>query len=164
MDDCATYLWRMYTTHALSSVRAAESALNIDVPLTRNTSVTSFWLRTPRMTICSFLSAFGAGLGGHHFCTASDPTKASEMLKGVSTWHLNSPKSSLKFRTRSKIWLPAVSWDFRQWLLGSPGDETAAGSEPIAVAHYLQALECQRDANRVVRCWAVKRRTFRTWR
>lgn len=39
------------TTHALSSVRAAESALNIDVRLTRNTSVTSFWLRTPRMTI-----------------------------------------------------------------------------------------------------------------
>ncbi|XNM76608.1 nickel-dependent hydrogenase large subunit [Escherichia coli] len=34
----------------------------------------------------------------------------------------------------------------------------------IAVAHYLQALECQRDANRVVgRCWAVTRHTFRTW-
>lgn len=39
------------TTHALSSVRAAESALNIDVPVNAHTSVTSFWLRTPRMTI-----------------------------------------------------------------------------------------------------------------
>ncbi|XPE60510.1 hypothetical protein ACNKHT_19630 [Shigella flexneri] len=34
--------------------------------------------------------------------------------------------------------------------LGSPGDGTAAGSDLIAVAHYLQALERQRDANRVV--------------
>ena len=43
------------TTHALSSVRAAESALNIDVPVNAQYTVTSFWLRTPRMTI-SFIS------------------------------------------------------------------------------------------------------------
>ena len=31
----------------------------------------------------------------------------------------------------------------------------------IAVAHYLQALECQRDANRVVAFSVVKHHTFK---
>ncbi|MFP1455784.1 nickel-dependent hydrogenase large subunit [Escherichia coli] len=42
----------------------------------------------------------------------ADPTKASEMLKGVSTWHLNSPEEFAEVQTESKIWLPAVSWVF----------------------------------------------------
>ncbi len=82
----------------------------------------------------------------------ADPAKASEMLKGVSTWHLNSPEEftkvqnkikdlvasgqlgifangywghpamklppEVKFRTRSKIWLPAVSWVFSPMATG----------------------------------------------
>ena len=32
----------------------------------------------------------------------------------------------------------------------------------IAVAHYLQALECQRDANRIVAVLGVKHRIFKT--
>ncbi|XNM54429.1 nickel-dependent hydrogenase large subunit [Escherichia coli] len=72
MDDCATYCGVRTTTHALSSVRAAESALNIDVPVNaqyiRNIILAA---HTTHDHIVHFLSAFGAGLGGHHFCTAS---------------------------------------------------------------------------------------------
>ncbi|XMR37856.1 nickel-dependent hydrogenase large subunit [Escherichia coli] len=34
----------------------------------------------------------------------------------------------------------------------------------IAVAHYLQALECQRDANRIVAILGGRPPTFRIWR
>ncbi len=86
------------------------------------------------------------------------------MLKGVSTWHLNSPEEFTKVQTRSKIWLPAVSWVFSPMATGSPGNETAAGSEPDCGSALPQALECQRDANRVVALLGGKTRIFRTWR
>ena len=33
MDDYATYLWRMYTVHAIISVRAVEDAIGAKVPV-----------------------------------------------------------------------------------------------------------------------------------
>lgn len=63
------------TTHALSSVRAAESALNIDVPVNaqyiRNIILAA---HTTHDHIVHFYPAFGAGLGGHHLhCKLTQP-------------------------------------------------------------------------------------------
>lgn len=101
------------TTHALSSVRAAESALNIDVPVNaqyiRNIILAA---HTTHDHIVHFYQLSALDWVDITSALQADPTKASEMLKGVSTWHLNSPEEFAKFRTRSKIWLPAVSWGF----------------------------------------------------
>ncbi len=56
-----------------------------------------------------------------------------------------------KFRTRSGSLCPAVQLGiFRQWLLGAPGNAVTAGVQPDCGRPYLQALECQRDAKRMV--------------
>ncbi|MFP1453432.1 nickel-dependent hydrogenase large subunit [Escherichia coli] len=94
---------------------------------------------------------FRAGLGGYHFCTANEFNQSLRNAEGVSTWHRNSPTNSIKVQNKiGKIWLPAATGIFANGYWGHPADETAAGSDLIEVAHYLQALECQRDANRVV--------------
>ncbi|XNM86499.1 nickel-dependent hydrogenase large subunit [Escherichia coli] len=95
----------------------------------------------------------------------ADPTKASEMLKGVSTWHLTARKSSPKFRTRSKIWLPAGQLGiFANGYWGHPAMKLPPEVNLIAVAHYLQGRwSASVTLTASWRCWAVKRRTFRTW-
>lgn len=74
------------TTHALSSVRAAESALNIDVPVNaqyiRNIILAA---HTTHDHIVHFYQLSALDWVDITSALQADPTKASEMLKGVST-------------------------------------------------------------------------------
>lgn len=73
------------TTHALSSVRAAESALNIDVPVNaqyiRNIILAA---HTTHDHIVHFYQLSALDWVDITSALQADPTKASEMLKGVS--------------------------------------------------------------------------------
>ncbi len=91
------------TTHALSSVRAAESALNIDVPVNaqyiRNIILAA---HTTHDHIVHFYQLSALDWVDITSALQADPTKASEMLKGVSTWHLNSPEEFTKVQNKIK--------------------------------------------------------------
>ncbi len=120
------------TTHALSSVRAAESALNIDVPVNaqyiRNIILAA---HTTHDHIVHFYQLSALDWVDITSALQADPAKASEMLKGVSTSASEQPgrvHQSSEQDQRSGC-QRSVGY-FRQWLLGSPGNETAAGSEP----------------------------------
>ncbi|MGU0042819.1 nickel-dependent hydrogenase large subunit [Escherichia coli] len=52
------------------------------------------------------------------------------MLKGVSTWHLNSPEEFTKVQTIKYLVASGQLGIFANGYWGRPGDETAAGSEP----------------------------------
>ncbi len=119
------------TTHALSSVRAAESALNIDVPVNaqyiRNIILAA---HTTHDHIVHFYQLSALDWVDITSALQADPTKASEMLKAFrlaseqpGRVHQSSEQDQRSGCQRS------VGY-FRQWLLGSPGNETAAGSEP----------------------------------
>ena len=140
------------TTHALSSVRAAESALNIDVPVNaqyiRNIILAA---HTTHDHIVHFYQLSALDWVDITSALQADPTKASEMLKGVSTWHLNSPEEFTKVQNKIKDLVASGQLGiFANGYWGHPAMKLPPEVNLIAVAHYLQALECQRDANRVV--------------
>ena len=101
------------TTHALSSVRAAESALNIDVP------VNAQYIRN------IILAAHTTHDHIVHFyqLSALDWVDITSALQQPGRVHQSSEQDQRSGCQRSV-------GDFRQRLLGSPGNETAAGSEP----------------------------------
>ncbi|WP_170872568.1 nickel-dependent hydrogenase large subunit, partial [Escherichia coli] len=90
-------------THALSSVRAAESALDIDVPVNAEyISNIILATQTTHEHIVHFCQLSALDWMDITSALQAERTKASEMLKGVSTWHLNSPKGLTKVQSKIK--------------------------------------------------------------
>ena len=81
----------------------------------------------------------------------ADPDKAAEMLKGVSTWGLNSANEFRNVQNKIKSLVESGQLGiFANGYFGHPAMKLPPEVNLIAVAHYLQALECQRDCNRIV--------------
>ncbi|SUB22785.1 Hydrogenase-2 large chain precursor [Pasteurella bettyae] len=73
------------------------------------------------------------------------------MLKGISTWSLNSENEFRNVQVKIKKLADSGQLGiFANGYFGHPAMKLPPEVNLIAVAHYLQALECQRDANRVV--------------
>ena len=80
-----------------------------------------------------------------------DPEKAADMLKGVSTWSLNSANEFRNVQKKIQALVDSGQLGiFANGYFGHAAMKLPPEVNLIAVAHYLQALECQRDANRVV--------------
>lgn len=93
----------------------------------------------------------------------ADPAKASAMLNGVSSRHLNSAEEFTKVQNKIKRSCRQRSVrHFANGCWGHPAMQLPPEVNLIAVAHYLQALECQRDANRVVALLGGKTPHIRT--
>ena len=81
----------------------------------------------------------------------ADPDKAAEMLKGVSTWGLNSANEFRNVQNKIKSLVESGQLGiFANGYFGHSAMKLPPEVNLIAVAHYLQALECQRDCNRIV--------------
>jgi hydrogenase large subunit len=140
------------TTHAISSVRAAESALNINVPLNaqyiRNIILAA---HTTHDHIVHFYQLSALDWVDITAALEADPEKASALLKGISDWSLNSAEELSKVQQKIKALVASGQLGiFANGYWGHPAMKLPPEINLIAVAHYLQALECQRDANRVV--------------
>lgn len=119
------------TTHAISSVRAAESALNIDVPVNaqyiRNIILAA---HTTHDHIVHFYQLSALDWVDITSALKADPEKASAMLDGVSSWHLNSARvHESSEQDQGSCRQRSVRY-FRQWLLGAPGNAVTAGGQP----------------------------------
>ncbi|MGQ0286611.1 hydrogenase 2 large subunit [Pasteurellaceae bacterium 22721_9_1] len=140
------------TVHAIMSVRAVEDAIGAKVPVNaqyiRNMILSAHSMHDH---IVHFYQLSAMDWVDITSALQADPEKASDMLKGVSTWSLNSAN---EFRNvQNKIKKLAESGQlgiFANGYFGHPAMKLPPEVNLIAVAHYLQALECQRDANRVV--------------
>lgn len=103
----------------ISSVRAAESALNIDVPVNvqyiRNI-ILAVYATHDHIVYFYQLSA----LDWVDIISALkvDPAKASAMLDGVSSWHLNSAQEFTKVHNKIKDLVASVSWSFSSMATG----------------------------------------------
>lgn len=140
------------TTHAIASVRAAESALNMKVPLNaqyiRNIILAA---HTTHDHIVHFYQLSALDWVDITAALQADPEKASALLKGISTWSLNSAEELSKVQQKIKALVASGQLGiFANGYWGHPAMKLPPEINLIAVAHYLQALECQRDANRVV--------------
>lgn len=140
------------TIHAIASVRAVENAIGAEVPVNaqhiRNLIVAAHSIHDH---IVHFYQLSALDWVDITSALNADPKKCEAMLKGVSTWSLNSSEEFTK--VQQKIRDLVASGQLGIFANGYWGHKTMKLSPEvnlIAVAHYLQALECQRDANRVV--------------
>lgn len=140
------------TVHAIASVRAVENALGLDVPVNaqyiRNLILAAYSIHGH---IVHFYQLSALDWVDVTAALKADPNKAEALLKGASTWQLNSAAEFTKVQQKIKDLVASGQLGiFANGYWGHPAMALPPEVNLIAVAHYLQALECQRDANRIV--------------
>ena len=140
------------TVHAIMSVRAVEDALGAKVPVNaqyiRNMILSAHSMHDH---IVHFYQLSAMDWVDITAALNADPDKAAEMLKGVSTWGLNSANEFRNVQNKIKSLVESGQLGiFANGYFGHPSMKLPPEVNLIAVAHYLQALECQRDCNRIV--------------
>ena len=140
------------TVHAIMSVRAVEDALGAKVPVNaqyiRNMILSAHSMHDH---IVHFYQLSAMDWVDITAALNADPEKAEAMLKGVSTWSLNSANEFRNVQNKIKVLVESGQLGiFANGYFGHPAMKLPPEVNLIAVAHYLQALECQRDCNRIV--------------
>ncbi|NLS52169.1 hydrogenase 2 large subunit [Hafnia alvei] len=140
------------TIHAIASVRAVENAIGAEVPVNaqhiRNLIVAAHSIHDH---IVHFYQLSALDWVDITSALNADPKKCEAMLKGVSTWSLNSSEEFAKVQQKIRDLVASGQLGiFANGYWGHKAMKLSPEVNLIAVAHYLQALECQRDANRVV--------------
>ncbi|PJG83678.1 hydrogenase 2 large subunit [Caviibacterium pharyngocola] len=140
------------TVHAIISVRAVEDAINAKVPVNaqyiRNMILAAHSMHDH---IVHFYQLSAMDWVDITEALKADPQKAADMLQGVSTWSLNSANEFRNVQKKIQALVESGQLGiFANGYFNHPAMKLPPEVNLIAVAHYLQALECQRDANRVV--------------
>ena len=140
------------TVHAITSVRAVENALKLEVPLNaqfiRNLiilahSVHDFIVHFYHLSALDWVDVTSA--------LKADPDKTSALGESLSSWHLNSKQEMRKVHERLKSFVNGGQLGiFTNGYWGHPAMKLPPEVNLLAVAHYLQALEVQRKANKIV--------------
>ena len=140
------------TVHAMASVRAVENALQLEIP------VNAQYIRN--------LIMLAHGLHDHivHFyhlsaldwvdvvsATKADPAKAASLAQSLSSWSGNSVQEFKKVQDKIKGFVATGQLGiFTNGYWGHPAMKLPPEVNLLAVVHYLQALEVQRYANKIV--------------
>ncbi len=137
--------------HALASVRAVENALGIEVPnnarLVRNIISASQYIQDHVVHFYHLHALDWVDITG---ALRADPAKTSQLAQSISEW----PKSSTTYfksvqdRIRKLVESRQLSL-FTSGYWGHPAYRLPPEADLMAVAHYLEALEFQRDFIRV---------------
>ncbi len=140
------------TVHAIASVRAVENALNIEIPINaqyiRNVIVAAHALHD-HMVHFYHLSA----LDWVDVTSAlkADPAKASALAESLSPWPHNSKREMEAVKDKLASFVAGGQLGiFTNGYWGHPAMKLPPEVNLLAVAHYLQALEYQFKANKVV--------------
>lgn len=152
--------------HAIASVRAVENAIGAKVPVNaqfiRNLIIAAHNIHDH---IVHFYQLSALDWVDITAALQANPQKAADLLKGVSTWSLNSADELTKVQDKIRALVASGQLGiFANGYWGHKEMKLSPEVNLIAVAHYLQALECQRDANRIVAILGGKTPTFRIWR
>jgi Ni,Fe-hydrogenase I large subunit len=139
------------TVHALASVRAVENALGIEIPdnarLVRNLIAGSQFIQDH---VIHFYHLHALDWVDVTLALKADPAKTSQIAQSISEW----PKSSTTYFKGIQDRVKALV-SSRQLSLFSSGDwghpayQLSPEVNLLAVAHYIEALEFQRDFIRI---------------
>jgi hydrogenase large subunit len=137
--------------HALASVRAVENALEIEVPnnarLVRNIISASQYIQDHVVHFYHLHALDWVDVTG---ALKADPAKTSQLAQSISEW----PKSSTTYfqsvqdRVKKLVESRQLSL-FTSGYWGHPAYRLPPEADLMAVAHYLEALEFQRDFIRI---------------
>ena len=140
------------TVHALTSVRAVEDALNLEIPLNaqyiRNLIMIAHALHDH---VVHFYQLSALDWVDVTQVLKADPAKASQIAESLSEWPGNSKNEMKAVQQKIKALVESGQLGiFAHGYWGHPAMKLPPEINLIAVSHYLQALEYQRYANQVV--------------
>ncbi len=140
------------TVHAITSVRAVENAIGLEIPLNaqliRNILVMAHGLHDH---IVHFYHLSALDWVDVTKALAADPAKASQLAESLSSWPGNSRHALAAVKEKLKAFVEAGQLGiFQNGYWGHPAMKLPPEVNLLAVAHYLQALEIQRKANQAV--------------
>ena len=140
------------TVHAITSVRAVENALNLEVPLNaqyiRNLILIAHAMHDH---IVHFYHLSALDWVDITSALRADPVATSRLAESLSPWPYNSVQAMRA--TKAKLESVVASGQlgiFANGYWGHPAMKLPPEVNLLAVNHYLQALEYQRKANQIV--------------
>jgi hydrogenase large subunit len=146
------------TVHAICSVRAVENALDLEIPVNaqyiRNLIILAHAIHDH---IVHFYHLSALDWVDVVSALKADPDKASALAESLSTWSGNSKHEFRKIKERLGGFVSTGQLGiFTNGYWGHPAMKLSPEVNLIAVAHYLQALEVQRHANKIVSILGAK--------
>lgn len=140
------------TVHAITSVRAVENALDMEVPvnaqLIRNLiigahAVHDHIVHFYHLSALDFVDVVSA--------LDADPKKTAALAESISDWNRNSVHEFKAVQDKLKAFVKSGQLGpFANGYWGHPAMKLPPEVNLLAVSHYLQALEVQRIANKIV--------------
>ena len=140
------------TVHAIASVRAVENALKLEVPLNaqyiRNMIVAAHAIHDHivhfyHLSALDFVDVVSA--------LKADPVKAAAWIGQYSDWPLNGKEVMKQTQEKLKAFVGTGQLGpFTNGYWGHPAMKLTPEINLVAVTHYLQALDIQRQANKIV--------------
>ena len=140
------------TVHAIASVRAVENALQLEIPVNANYirnliilahAIHDHIVHFYHLSALDWVDVVSA--------LKADPEKASSLAESLSNWSGNSKHEFAKVKERLSGFVGTGQLGiFTNGYWGHPAMKLPPEVNLIAVAHYLQALEVQRYANKIV--------------
>ena len=140
------------TVHAITSVRAVENAIGLEIPLNaqyiRNLILIAHALHDH---IVHFYHLSALDWVDVTSALQGDPAKASQLAESLSPWKGNSRRELEGVRNKLGDFIAKGQLGiFTNGYWGHPAMKLSPEVNLLAVAHYLQALEYQRKANQIV--------------
>ncbi len=140
------------TVHAIASVRAVENALGLAIPLNaqliRNLMIAAHAVHDE---IVHFYHLSALDWVDVTSALKADPAKTAELAESLSDWPLNGRHEMTAAKERLATLVSSGQLGiFANGYWGHSAMTLSPEVNLLAVAHYLQALEVQRKANKIV--------------
>jgi hydrogenase large subunit len=134
-------------THALTSVRAVEDALKIKIPENANTIRNLMQLNLQiHDHIVHFYHLHALDWVDVVSALKADPKRTSELAQSISSWPLSSPGYFRDLQNRLKKFVESGQLGpFANAYWGNPAYKLPPEANLMAVAHYLEALDFQKE-------------------
>jgi len=133
--------------HALTSVRAVENALGIDIPANANTIRNIMQLtQYVQDHLVHFYHLHALDWVDVVSALDADPKETSALAQSISDWPLSSPGYFRDIRGRLRTFVDSGQLGpFRNAYWGHPAYRLPPEANLMAVAHYLEALDFQKE-------------------
>jgi hydrogenase large subunit len=138
-------------THALTSVRAVEDALSIQIPENANTIRNIMQLNLYiHDHLVHFYHLHALDWVDVVSALKADPKKTSELAQSISDWPMSSPGYFRDVQNRLKKFVESGQLGpFSNGYWGSPAYKLPPEANLMAVTHYLEALDFQKEIVKV---------------
>ena len=140
------------TVHAIASVRAVENALQLEIPvnaqLIRNIIQTAHAIQDH---IVHFYHLSAVDWVDVVSALDADPVATSKLAESLSDWPLNGPHEMKAVQQRLKTFVGSGQLGpFASGFWGHPAMKLSPEVNLLGVAHYMNALDVQNYANKIV--------------